>query len=153
MNLRLRSSFLLTFIASTLLLTLPLFGQDAPLTPTTGSTWAASDALYWGLPVIALLLSWIVGIGWHMGKARTQYSEWPSPSASGSFGSLCGLPIILTIVFFLAVAALFAYICFGRPELADEWLAHQKTAYWAWPLCIVAALAPWTTVTATWRRA
>jgi len=153
MNLPRRSSILLTWIAFVLLLALPLCGQDTPLTPVARGSWAASGALYWGLPVIALLLSWIVGIGWHMGEARKQYSEWPSASASGSFGSLCGLPITLTIVFFLAVAALFAYICFGPPELADEWLTHQKTAYWAWPLCMVVALLPWATVTSGWRRA
>ena len=153
MNLRRRLSFLLTWTASILLLALPLYGQETPLAPVAGNTWAAHDALYWGLPVIALLLSWIVGIGWHFSGARKQYAEWPGPTASGSFGSLCGVPIALTVVFFLAVAGLFAYICFGPAELADEWLAHQKTAYWAWPICMIAALAPWATVTATWRRA
>lgn len=137
----------------TLLLAIPVLGQETPLTPQTTSSWAANGALYWGLPVLALLLSWILGIGWHFGEARKQYAEWPATTASGSFGSLCGLPIALTFVLFLAVAGFFVYLWFGPPELADEWIAHQKTAFWAFPLCMVLALLPWATVTSGWRRA
>jgi hypothetical protein len=152
MTLRLGAQSRLRWAATILLLALPLAAQEAPLRPA-GNSWAANDALYWGLPTIALLLSWIAGIGWHFGEARKQYAEWPATTASGSFGSLCGLPIALTIVLFLAVAGFFVYLWFGPPELADEWIAHQKTAFWAWPLCVVVALMPWATVTSGWRRA
>src|SRR5260221_2835434 len=102
----------LGWAAPALLLAIPVLGQETPLPPQTTSSWAANDALYWGLPVLAVLISWIVGIGWHFGEARKQYAEWPATTASGSFGSLCGLPIALTIVLFLAVAGFFVYLWF-----------------------------------------
>lgn len=145
------SFFVLT---SALLFVTPsvMVAQEAPFEPV-GQNWAARNVIYWGAPALAALLSWIVGIPWHWSLARKQYARWPGDGASGSFGSLCGGPLLFSVLLFLAVIGLFLYIYFGSPATLDEWQTHQKTAYWSLVISLIAAFAPWLTTQSAWRRA
>jgi hypothetical protein len=126
--------------------------QETPLAPASAS-WTANDVLYWGTPLAAAILALIIGIPWHAGKVKRQLEEWPSPTrSSGGFASLCGGPVILTVILFLAVGGFFAYIALRSPETRDEWITHERLALWSLGISAVGAFLPWFSVTSSWRR-
>jgi hypothetical protein len=124
---------------------------DAPLTASS-PVWAARSVIYWGAPALAAVLSLIFGVAWHAKEVRKQYANWPGPAAPGTFGSLCGVPLTITAVLFISVAALFLYIYFGSPETLDEWQTHQRLVWWSLPIALAAAVVPWTMANRPWRR-
>ena len=150
---RLRIAVSVIALATLFLVAQPVvMAQEAPF-EQVGQSWAARDAIYWGAPALAALLSWIIGIPWHWRLAQKQYTRWPGDGASGTFGSLCGGPLVFSVLLFVAVIGLFLYIYFGSPATLDEWQTHQKTAYWSLVISLICAFAPWLTTQSVWRSA
>ena len=129
----------------------PALGQEQSFSPA-GASWAANDVIYWGAPALAALLSLIIGITWHQALVRKQYEGWSGTAPPGTFASLCGGPLLVTFALFLAVGGLFLYIRFGSARTLDEWISHQRIAWWSLGLSTVVAVVPWFTVTKPWVR-
>ena len=117
--------------------------------PSQVPLFVTSSVTYWGPPVLALILSLTFGLWRHTVLVRQSSDAWPR--GERNFRALCMQPLLIVLVAFGMVAALFAWIAFSGPATADEWLIHQKTASATLGACLLAAVLPWTRATKAWR--
>jgi hypothetical protein len=134
----------------TLLLSL-LFARNAlsqsdsivpPPPQILATTW-----FYWVLPLLATLVALTIGLRKHRQRVQVTIETWPGVDTT--FSALCRDSLIITLVTFAAVMAVFGWVAFS-PRTGDEWILHRTVAMSSIAVGLLVCCTPWLLAKTKW---